>query len=201
MIVAGYAHRYEPPHLIEELRENLAWVDGFAAYDDSDNPAVWSPAKPRNEAVRRAARAMGARWLLFTAPDERWDYRAADLIRSAVARQPNARFSFPLREMWTPTEYRIDGVWGMKRRMRLTRVDRRPSNHPAVFLDVPIYHLKMIEPANRAERARVHTEHNKWDNRAGGFAYLADERGLVTETIAADRGYLPPYRAYEFSIE
>jgi len=35
-IIAAFAYRYEPDWLIDDLRENLSWVDGFAELDDRD---------------------------------------------------------------------------------------------------------------------------------------------------------------------
>ena len=199
MIVAGYAHRYEPDWLIDQLHENLAWVDGWAVHDDRNHPEVWSPSKQRNTAVRDKADRMGAKWLLFTAPDERWDRNTEYMVRKAVEYNPKARFSFPLHELWTPTEYRVDGLWGMKRRVRLTRLDGVGLNRPAYQVNAPIYHLKMIEEANRSERVRVHQAHNTWDNKSRGFAYLNDERGLTLAPIPGS--YHPPYKPYVFKVD
>lgn len=59
----------------------------------------------------------------------------------------------------------------------------------------------MIEPANRLERARVHTLANTWDNRERGFAYMLDERGLRLERIPEGREFSPPYRPYRFKVD
>lgn len=200
MIVAGYAHRYEPDWLIDQLRANLGWVDGFAVHDDRENSAVWSVAKERNQKVIDKAVEMGADWVLFTAPDERWSPNAEQVIRAAIEDKPKGRFAFPLRELWTPTEYRVDGVWGHKRRARLYRPAAFKSGHIYVLRDVNLYHLKMIERTNRERRVEVFNQHNKWDNRTTGFDYLADETGLTLEAIPPALMYKPKYRTYEFSV-
>lgn len=200
MIVAGYAHRYEPDWMIDQLRENLSWVDGFAAYDDRENPTVWSVAKERNLAVFLKAQEMGATWVLFTAPDERWSPNTEQVVRAAVEDHPKRRFAFPLRELWTPTEYRVDGVWRHKRRARLTRPGVATTTPPVVLSQINLYHLKMIEPENRRRRVEVFKKHNRWDNLRGGFDYLNDERGLELEAIPEDLMYRPAYRTYDFSV-
>lgn len=199
MIVAGYAHRYEPDWMIDQLRENLSWVDGFAVHDDRENPTVWSVAKDRNRMVFSEAVRMGADWVLFTAPDERWAPNTETVVRTAVDMPTSRRFAFPLRELWTPTEYRVDGVWGHKRRTRLTRPGR-PTTTPPIVLPANIYHLKMIEPANRRLRVDVFKEHNSWDNKTKGFDYLNDETGLELESIPESLMYQPEYKTYEFAV-
>jgi hypothetical protein len=201
MVVAGFAHRYEPDWMVSDLKENLSWVDGYAAYDDRDNPQVWSPAKQRNQKVFDLALQLGADWVLFTAPDERWSPNTEQVVRTAVDMPTSRRFAFPLREMWTPTEYRVDGVWGTKRRARLTRLGVSTVRTPPIVLDAAnIYHLKMIEPENRERRVAVFKAHNNWDNKTRGFDYLADETGLELETVPDHLAYTPAYRSYQFAV-
>lgn len=195
-IIAAFAYRYEPDWLIDDLRENLSWVDGFAELDDRDRSDLWGERGDRTQRLMEIARAMEPDWIFYTAPDERLEDRAARVLRR-LARRPHGRYSFALREMWTPDSYRVDGVWGAKRRSRFFRPGWKHGSRP---LDVNLYHLKMIEPANRAERQRVHTLANTWDNRRRGFAYMTDERGLRLERIREGRGYSPPYRPYRFEV-
>ena len=197
-IIAAFAYRYEPDWLIDDLRENLSWVDGFAELDDRDRSDMWSVRKDRTHRLMEIARAMEPDWIFYTAPDERLEDRAARVLRR-LARRPHGRYSFALREMWAPNAYRVDGVWGRKRRSRFYRPGWRGG--AARPLDLNIYHLKMIEPANRAERARVHTLANTWDNRGRGFDYMLDERGLRLEQIPEGRGFSPPYRPYRFDVQ
>jgi hypothetical protein len=41
---------------------------------------------------------------------------------------------------------------------------------------------------------------NSWDNKARGFAYMTDERGLRLEQIPEGRGFTPAYRPYAFDM-
>lgn len=194
-IIAAFAYRYEPDWMVEQLRENLSWVDGFAELNDRARTEPWGNTAERNAAVLAIAREMGAEWVYFTAPDERLQNGAGEVLRRLAASGRHDRYRLCLREMWTPDSYRVDGVWGRKRRTRFYRLDTAGKGHP---LDLDIYHLKMID--NRAERARVHSLYNTWDNGSRGFDYMTDERGLVLERIPADRGFLPPYTPYRFEV-
>ena len=193
MIVAAYARRYEPQWLVDDLRENLSWVDGFAELDDRDRAEPWSNTAERVKRLFAIVREMGADTVFYTAPDERLQDGAGEVLRALAP----GRYSLNLRELWTPDSYRVDGTWGGRRRKRFYTLD---DDSPVIPLNIDIYHLKMIEPENRAERARVHAAHNTWDNRRRGFSYMTDETGLVLERIPQGRGYSPPYRPYRFEV-
>lgn len=190
-IIAAFAYRYEPDWMVEQLRENLSWVDGFAELNDRARTEPWGNTAERNAAVLAIAREMGAEWVYFTAPDERLQDGAEDVLRK-LSRGRHSKYRFHLREMWTPTHYRCDGDWGHRRRTRFYRLDTTDSSRMA---DIEIAHLKMID--NRAERARVHSRYNTWDNKSRGFDYMTDERGLE---LAPARPFSPPYRPYEFRV-
>jgi hypothetical protein len=196
-IIAAFAYRYEPDWLIDELRQNLSWVDGFAELDDRDRTEPWGVNADRVKQLMAIARAMEPDWIFYTAPDERLEDRAADVLREVAERPGGTRYSFRLREMWRPDAYRVDGVWGRKLRARFFRPGEL---HSTRALDLNIYHLKMIEPENRRERRRVHTAHNRWDNKRRGFAYMTDERGLRLEAIPDGRGFTPAYQPYRFEV-
>ena len=197
-IIAAFAYRYEPDWLIDQLRENLSWVDGFAEIDDRDRSDLWGERGDRTHRLMRIAMAMEPDWIFYTAPDERLEDRAATVLRRLAECGRHDRYSVRLREMWTPDSYRVDGVWGGKRRGRFFRAGTKSPSHR---VDLNLYHLKMIEPANRAERARVHGLANTWDNRGRGFDYMLDERGLRLEQIPEGRGFSPPYRPYRFDVQ
>ena len=196
-IIAAFAYRYEPDWMIEQLRENLSWVDGFAELNDRARTETWGNTLERTAALMEIVREMGADWVYYTAPDERLEYRAGAVLRDLAERGKHDRYRLRLREMWTPDSYRSDGVWGRKWR---TRFYRPGTSGKGRNVDLNIYHLKMIEPENRKERARVHSLYNTWDNGSRGFDYMTDERGLVLERIPADRGFLPPYTPYRFEV-
>ncbi len=197
-IIAAFAYRYEPDWLIDQLRENLAWCDGFAELDDRARTEPWGDTAERTAALMAIARDMGADWVYYTAPDERLEDGAGETLRRLAERGRYDRYRFHLREMWTPDAWRSDGMWGRKRR---TRFYRPGTSGKGRNVDLNIYHLKMIEPENRVERARVHAAHNTWDNRARGFEYMLDETGLELTRIPDGRGYSPAYRSYRFEVE
>lgn len=199
-LVAGYAFKYEPDWLIEDLRENLSWVDGFVSLNQRDRTdELWSPRSERVAALQSLARDIGAEWMLIMDPDERLEDRAEVVVRALIEHDPKARFTFNFRELFSPTEYRVDGVWGQKTRRRLFHLSQLRA--PRMRVDLNIYHLKHIEPGNGALRSRVFQQANYWDNHRLGFEYLADEEGMVLESIPEGRGYRPAYdRPYRFEV-
>ena len=196
-IIATFGYRYEPDWLVEQLRESLWWVDGFAEIDDRDRIEPWGNAKERTAHLTQMAVDMGADWVFHTAPDERLEKDAGKTLRRLVETGRHDKYRFHLREMWTPDAWRSDGIWGRKRRTRLYRIGGEGKSRN---IDLNIYHLKMIEPENRVERARVHTLHNTWDNKTRGFDYMLDEKGIELTRIPEGREYLPEYRPYEFKV-
>ena len=198
VIAAAMAARYEPSWLVDQAVSSLSWCDEVVVYrDPSTEP--WTEARARNAAVLDAARATGAEWVFFTAPDERLESGAAALVRAHLATAAEGtRYALRLRELWTPDAYRVDGVWGAKTRVRIYRLDEPKAR--TILLPLNLYHLKMIDPANRTERVRVFERYNTWDNATQGFSYLTDERGLELETIPEGHGYHPPYRPYTFRV-
>lgn len=221
-IIATYAVRGEPQWLVDDLRANLApWVDGFAEIDNRGQTGGWAHEGDLRARQRDACRALGADWALFVDPDERIEDRAAQIVPAAIEAGPiNAVYGFPLREMWTPTQHRVDGDWLRKkprRRLIPMRTGARawpdkpihcglaPLDVPLrrITLDVLLYHLKSIEPANRTARADAYLAADPqfaYQRREGrDWSWLHDETGLRTEPIEWGRGFSPPYsRPYRF---
>jgi len=129
---------------------------------------------------------------------------------------PNIIYTFDLRELWTPRTYRIDGIWGKKKRPRLFAIkpgqvfDKSPiqcksypinAGYTFCHLPVNIYHLKMINPSNRKLRAEVFTKLDpNLKYQSIGYDYLFDETGLQLEQIPKGRGYSPRYKEYTFTV-
>lgn len=214
-LIAVYGQRHEPDWLVEDLRANLApWVDGFAVVDDRARPAsdAWGHEGAFRWRQRQAAIDAGADWVLVVDPDERLEDRAGETIRAEIDRRGNdpVLLRLTLRELFTPTQYRVDGVWGRYRRTRLypVRDDQAPSPKPihappvpvthgyaVVDLDVNLYHLKMVEPRNRYARAAAY-------NRAEMQAYrrvntrwrrMYGVAGMRLEPIPVGREFTPGY--------
>lgn len=208
-IVAVFSYRYDA-HLVPDLISNIApVVDGWIAYDDRAAEGVFSSEPGRRRALLTAAHAAGADWVLAIDPDERLETGVATRIGELTGGSRRIAWGFPFREMYTPTSYRVDGVWGLKIQHRLFSAyhpDRYRSKdlHGAWFpeeigfklknSDLNLYHLKMIEPKRRAARRDLYS-HLDPECRLQqiGYDYLADERGTVLEAIASGRGYLPAH--------
>lgn len=219
-IVATYKRWAEPASLITDLRDNLSpWVDAFV---ELRNPTAgsWPHEGQALERQRQLVRREhGPCWALFIDPDERIEDGAVNVVREAIARAyaqgpgRQAQFQFPLREMWTPTQWRTDGDWGRKKpRTRLyhlhpgQRFRDKPihcgvvpigPNGNRITLPVAMYHLKNIEPANRIARAQAYLdadprfEHQRREGR--GWDWLYDETGLTLAEIEPGRGFTPAY--------
>lgn len=208
-LVAAFSHRYDG-QLVPDLLENLWFCDEVISVDDSGNNVTWYHEGEMRERLREMARSAGADWLLCIDPDERLEKAAGAVIRSLIEDMRTVVYRFHFREMYTPSSYRVDGVWGEKVKDVLFPLlpDQEFMSLPVHSQWAPvnaeysrehtglnIYHLKMIEPANRVARAELYRgldpEHRI---QSIGYDYLSDETGILLEDIAAGREYLPPYR-------
>lgn len=227
-LIATYKRRDEPQWLIDDLRANLApWVDGFVELQTDRNAPGWPHEGQLVERQRRLVRREhGACWVLFVDPDERIEDAAVNVVREAIARaRLDTVFGFPLREMWTPTQWRCDGDWGNKLpRHRLFHlhpgqqfvnkpihcgVSPRGVRRNRVTLPVAMYHLKNIEPENRRTRAIAYFEadptfaHQRREGKNGeDWQWLYDETGLQLAEIEPGRGFTPAYKpgSYLFTV-
>lgn len=222
-IVATFGWSWEPEWLVDQLRENLAWVDGFAMVDDRARFAAGRPWGHEGE-YRRRQRAecerLGADWVLVTAPDERWDVRAGEAIRQfaerAVVRPGRVTVArVRLRELYEPLAYRADGGWGNLRRTRLYRLRpgqrmqyRRLHCRPCPLgpvrrtdLDVQVYDLKLIEPGNRQAKVDTFTGIDSVDGQQGkntNWQRFTDTAALELTAVPPGRGYRPEYRPFVY---
>jgi hypothetical protein len=115
-----------------------------------------------------------------------------------------------LRELWdAPHRFRADGIWGRKVVARLfeARADHvfderslhglkpplqaRLANGWYPVADLFVYHLRMIEAADRrARRERYERADPEARYQPGlGYAYLTDESGLRLRAVRSRRGY------------
>jgi len=206
-IVAVFSYRYDA-HLVPGLIANLApIVDGWIAYDDRGSDEIFSSEPARRRALLGAALEAGADWILAMDPDERLENAVADRIDQLTSRSRPTAWGFRTLEMYTPDSYRVDGPWGKKMQHRLFRAYHPDRYRSADLHDVwvpehlcyrlrdsglNLYHLKMIEPKRRLARRDLYN-HLDPDRRHQdiGYDYLADESGLVLETIPPGRNYLP----------
>lgn len=162
--------------------------------------------------LTEAAWKHGADWLLGVDADERLEtgFRARaerDLDRADALGAQAMWVDF--KELWDPAHYRSDDIWGRKRKACLFRSTREhvfdDRRLHAFWASVPqpeggwplaearIYHLRMIDPADRVARAqryeRLDPDH-VWQTI--GYDYLLDDSGLELTAVEPDRGYLTP---------
>lgn len=189
-------------HYIEGMKLNLPCVDEWIANDNRGSDHLWyHEGNIRNKLVHQAI-AAGADWIIGCDPDERYEFKASQAIREVVDADKQFAYEFRFREMYTPSQYRIDGIWGKKRRIKLwkVRLNAKYENRklhsawhdlslPAKSLNLNIYHLKMIDPAKREKRKviykKVDTESIQKD-----YDYLTDETGIKLANIQTGRKYV-----------
>ena len=234
-IIATLGWKYEPSWLIDDLMENLkGWVDDFAIIDCRDRThELWINEYEYRLKQRAAAEKLNADWVLVTSADERFEKGAGEKIRALTKEKHKTIYKFRLREMFEPDKYRIDGIWGRKNHARLyplyegqvyqnKKLHTSPvpkCSYPRISTNVNIYHLKMIEPENRLERARVFKQLDPSNRlqrqnskrieridttrvvRKLGYDYLSNTDGMVLEKIPKGREFNPPYtKKYEFNV-
>lgn len=207
--IAVFSYRYDA-HLVPDLIANLdPIVDGWIALDDRQAKDIFSNEPRRRGLLLESARDAGADWILAVDPDERLECAAADRIGQLTSRAQRIAWGFRLREMYSSTDYRVDGIWGMKIQHRLFRA-YDPACYRAKDLHGPwyppdlgvkerdsglnLYHLKMIEPKRRSGRQALyqHLDPN-CEMQDIGYEYLADEMNARFEAIAPGRGYQPQH--------
>lgn len=216
-LVAVCGHKYEPSWLVDQMHENLSgWVDEVIVHDNRSDDKLWMHEGEYRLKLREMAKKAGADWILITSPDERWEKDAGKIIRPLIDyNKDKVIYNFNLREMFSPTHYRIDGVWKKYRRRLYPLLPNQiikyqpiqcpsmPQNadYEVKDVDVNIYHLKMIEPANRRLRTEVFKLLDPTNRFQGiGYDYLCDEYGCMLEEIPEGREYFPEYKKYIFEI-
>ena len=216
-LVAVCGQKYEPDWMVEDMKKNMPWVDEFCILDCRKRDELWIHEGQYRLILREMARKKKADWILICSPDERFEKGAGETIRPLLKEENyNKFFEFNLWEMYHPKWYRIDGIWGEKKRRRLYHLDDgqvmkyRPIQCPSmpvengyeiVSVDVNIYHLKMIEPENRKLRTEVFKKLDPENKYQGiGYDYLDDETEALMARIPRGRMYYPKYRTYKFKV-
>lgn len=211
-LIAVYARRHEPQWLVDDMRANLEpWVDGFAEVDDRgrDPAEAWGHEGQMRTRQRQAAIDAGADWVLVVDPDERIEDRARTALRPLLGRMRPHLIRLPLRELFTPDAYRVDGEWGRYRRTRLYPLldgqvmSDKPIHAPAVpvrsglpriDIDVNLYHLKMVEPCNRPARANAYASAEALHGVGGRrWTRLTRTSGMRLAPVTPGRRFTPGY--------
>ncbi|QKC82012.1 hypothetical protein [Mesorhizobium sp. NZP2077] len=207
--IAVFSYRYDA-HLVSDLLANLdPIVDGWIAFDDRKAQGIFSSETQRRRLLLESARDAGADWILAMDPDERLERATADRIGQLTSRRRRIAWGFRLREMYSPTDYRIDGRWGEKVQHRLFRaydpLDYRSSDlhgpwYPAGVgfrekdTGLNLYHLKMIEPRRRYGRQALYKHLDpKHEMQDIGYDYLTDETDARFERFSPGHEYHPPH--------
>ncbi|WP_172298028.1 tetratricopeptide repeat protein [Pseudoruegeria sp. HB172150] len=208
-VFAAFSFRYDV-NLVPALIENLTpIVDGWVSWDDRDAENAYSSEPARRSALIAAARKAGADWLLAVDPDERFENRLADEIRALTSTAEPVGWVFDARELYAPDAYRVDGIWGRKKQMRLfPLLDGVAASGEALhgrWVDpqarlqmrqtgLNLYHLRMILPERRRLRRDLYARLDP-DRRyqAIGYDYLTDETDLQLETIPPGREFSPAH--------
>ena len=164
---------------------------------------VFSNEPQRRQLLLEAAHEAGADWILAIDPDERLERGAAERIRQLTSGHRRIAWGFRFREMYSPTEYRVDGLWGEKIQHRLFRA-YDPANYRSQDLHglwypsdlgfkarnsgLNLYHLKMIEPKRRiARRDLYHYLDPRHVHQEVGYDYLAKRQALCSINCARTR--------------
>jgi len=218
------------PGLLENLQHQ---VDGVIALDDqsTDGSAAFVKQHPlviellqvapgeqaeledgkNHRTLIEAAWDHGPDWLLGIDADERVERSFRERADREIERAKRAGHDalwVGFRELWgAPDRFRVDGIWGEKRKACLFTArrdhhfdDRRvhafwasltgePSAWPQA--DLILYHLRMIRAEDRAarvERYRRIDPDNVWQEI--GYDYLLDQRGLELAGPEPGRDYV-----------
>lgn len=171
----------------------------------------WDERKNR-ELVLKAAYQISNRqnpWVLCVDADERLEINFLKNIRNIIKEHAPTQTAVALhfRELWDNThQYRDDGVWGEKQKTilfplkeKMTFNFKQEHHIPWIYQelegneklsDYSIYHLKMVKPKDRAERAKLYnTLDPQKKMQPIGYDYLTDETNISLKQIPADQDF------------
>jgi hypothetical protein len=209
LVLAAFSFRYDE-HLVPDLLANLEpIVDGWVMYDDRASREAYSDERRRQGALIDAARVLGAKWILAVDPDQRFEAKLADAMPRLTSQWRPTAWTFNGREMYTPSHYRVDGIWGNRPRARLFSIypaqdPTGPGLHGQWFPEngrykirhsgFNLYHLRMINDERRRLRRDLYNALDPEQRfQAIGYDYLANEEGARFEEIPPGREYFPPH--------
>lgn len=209
-LFAVFSYRYDV-ELVPDLLENLkSFIDDYVIHDDRGNTEEWyNEGYVRNKLIEKA-KNRGADWILCVDPDERFEIQAGKKIRDLIKIKRKVIYLFNFRELWLPCAYRVDGIWGQKKKAILFPVfpGQKFMNLPIhsgwfpinedyewINTDINLYHLKMIVPEARKIRANLYKSLDPFHKyQPIGYDYLIEEIGLRLERIPPGREYYPPFK-------
>ena len=207
--------RFDRDYLHDYKRNLRRLCDDFLIVEDTEGGLMHSEGEYRQRLYRKAL-DQGSKWAVVLDPDERIELRGIRKLSHLMAKAEQdgipTVFRFDYRELYTPTQYRSDGIWGHKERMAVfpllggnvysdadLHMPKQPLNADYRIVDtgINIYHLKHINPALRAQRRDLY-EHLDPNHKyqSIGYDYLTDETGLALYKIPLSRMYWPLYHEY-----
>ncbi len=207
MVVAVFAYRYDA-HLVPALLENISpAVHAWVAWDDRKTCEKFTGDAERRSALYEAARALGADWILAADPDERYEKDLASKIDELTNEHGPICWTFNCREMFGVDQYRIDGLWHTRPRVRLfpcvagmgpdaqdlhSSWTKNTAKIPTRSSQLNFYHLRMITPRRRKHRRSLYAAVDPdRQYQKIGYDYIDDDRGMELESIPAGREYFP----------
>lgn len=210
LLLAGFSFRHDSK-LVPDLIRNIApIVHGWIALDDRHSSAWYSSEPERRKALLRTAKHYGAAWFMPIDPDERleddWQHRIDGFLKA----DDLPIWTCQVYEMFTETEFRVDGVWGGKMREKLFPItsdmhvpDVELHSLPFMYdiarprrqTSLAFYHLREISPVRRQLRrdqyAYLDPERTM---QSIGYDYLAMEEGAVLQKISPNRPFSPSHQ-------
>lgn len=181
--------------LLKPLFENHLIFNDIVVFDDLDNKELWYHEGQVRNIILNKATQVGYKWALCLDPDERILQKDQRLIRDIIKNDKKRQtiYQFNFNEMFSTTEYRIDGRWGRKWKRILFPLNSfnfyqnsklhshwYPRNrfYAIKKTNIPIWHLKHIFQGAAQERRRIYEQ---WDTiRAQkDYSYLTDMEGAV----------------------
>jgi len=211
----------------------LPYVDGIIGLDDgsSDGSSDFFSAQPKvltvihrpirsphqwdepsnRRALIQASHQYRPDWLLALDMDERLEHNFRQKVERSIRIADllgTPKIAFDLLELWdSENAYRVDGIWGKKRRTRLFRwtpdhqIAEVAFHGPwtSVFHHfkkksyqsrLRIYHLGTMTEADRIKRIEKYKRYDpNHQYQKIGYDYLNDKRGLRTRKIEQQRHF------------
>ena len=209
-VIAIFSYRHDA-QLVPALLKNIApFVHGYAAWNDNVALSMRLNEPERRNRLNQVAKEMGADWILALDPDERFEPALAMRMEDlTLKRNAQTLWVFQLREMYSPTAWRSDGIWGRKTQTRLYPVQAvtdfldKPLHGPWVvgvpgFVQRPtflnLYHLRHATPERTQLRRDTYAAADPQRLfHPIGYDYLVDLRGATFTEIPPGREYFPTH--------
>jgi hypothetical protein len=193
--------------LVRDLIDNISpAVDGWIGWEPRTDHARNYGQHVEMEVLLAAARESGARWILLTEPDERFELALAQQIRYLTARDcPHTLWSFRVVHLFESELMRVDGQWGRDQQIRLfpaqaavtiqsfpMRTDIAARGVGRRSSRLRLYRLRLSTPS---QRERFHAAAVSSDPlrefQLTGYDYLQDDQGCTLVPIEPHRDFYP----------